>query len=396
MTVRSLAARTTARLAALAVVTAGCLLPARGAEAPATAATQPAAAATAVAAAVPPAAAQGRVAEVRTTTVRNVRLWQWNVAGESMHHGSVSDGLVGTAVSSIVGSGADVAVVNELCAQQFRALQAGLAAAGWPQDAGDFAAFQATSPSVPTACGEEDFGIALFSAAPLGPVDQVTLPADGSGADRGLLCAPLWALPALRFCTTHITTSSAPGPDGRPANVAQLGAVLERLDAYHAAGSTVLIAGDFNAQPDYHRLDDWYAGSVDGPANGGNTGTHRELDDADPAHCPGYGDWTATGPAGSTPPCSRGSATCQPGDAAGCAKIDLAFVREDDLAGPYSADAAAIPTTCPGVPEKPGVYEAGSCSDHRALLGTVLLRVPLGAPGAALSARPVTPARSAG
>jgi endonuclease/exonuclease/phosphatase family metal-dependent hydrolase len=381
MTVRSPAARTTARLAALAVVTAGCLLPARGADAPAPAATEPAAA-TAAAAAMPPAAAQSTAGEVRTATVRQYRLWQWNVAGDSIHQGSVSDGLIGTAVSSIVASGTDVAVLNELCAQQFRALQAGLVAAGWPQDAGDFAAFQATSTGVPTVCGGEDFGIALFSAAPLGPVDQVTLPADGSGADRGLLCAPLWALPAMRFCTTHITTSSAPAAGGQPANVAQLRTVLERLQAYHATGSTVLIAGDFNAQPDYHRLDDWYAASVDGPANAGNTGALRELDDADPAHCPGYGDWTATGPAGSTPPCSGGATTCRPGDATGCAKIDLAFVREDDLAGPYSADATAIPATCPGVPEKTGVYAVGSCSDHRVVTGTVPVRVLLGAPGA--------------
>ena len=111
----------------------------------------------------------------------------------------------------------------------------------------------------------------------------------------------------------------------------------------------------------------------------------RELDDADLAHCPGYGDWTATGPAGSAPPCSGGSAICQPGEATGCAKIDLAFVREDDIAGPYSADATAIPATCPEVPEKPGVYSAGSCSDHRVLTGTIVVRVGVGAPGAASS-----------
>jgi len=301
--------------------------------------------------------------------VHRYRVWQWNVAGDTLHHGSVSDGLISAAVASIVRSGSQVATVNELCRQQFEALQAGLVAAGWPQNADDFAAFQPTVRGVSSVCQGQDFGNALFSIAMLGTVDRVTLPSDGSGEQRGLLCAALQDLPAMRFCTTHITPSGAPSVDGVPANVRQLEAVRHRLDRYHRAGDTVVIAGDFNAQPDYARLDDWYAPAVHGPANGHNTGAYRELDDTDGRNCPGYGEWTATGPPGAAPPCGNGG------------KIDMIFVREDAIAGSYRADALKIPTTCHGVPAKPSVYAAGSCSAHRILAGhgPVQVRTPAAA-----------------
>jgi hypothetical protein len=151
--------------------------------------------------------------------------------------------------------------------------------------------------------------------------------------------------------------------------------VLERLAAYRAEGDTVLIAGDFNAQPDYARLDPWYADTLVEPGNRGNTGVYRELDDTDPRGCAGYGEWTATGPPGRTPPCARPAAECSSTDQDGCAKIDMIFVPEDAIVGRYWADSLAIPTSCPAAAAVPGVVPPGACSDHRVLLGRVTVRV---------------------
>ncbi|MEV8093614.1 hypothetical protein [Kitasatospora sp. NPDC085879] len=91
----------------------------------------------------------------------------------------------------------------------------------------------------------------------------------------------------------------------------------------------------------------------DTPNNGGSRGHHRELGDADPAHCPGYGDRTADGPPGRRPPCG------------GRAEIDMIFVREDRIAGPYGAEAIDAPADCQGLK---------ACSDHRMLVGAVTVR----------------------
>lgn len=99
----------------------------------------------------------------------------------------------------------------------------------------------------------------------------MTLPDDGRAEKRKLLCAPLEARPHLRFCTTHITTLDKK-INGVEINVQQLDAVRARVKAWHAAGDTVIIAGDFNAQPNYERLDEWYAPSVNTANNRGNTG----------------------------------------------------------------------------------------------------------------------------
>jgi hypothetical protein len=79
----------------------------------------------------------------------------------------------------------------------------------------------------------------------------------------------------------------------------------------------------------------------------------------------GYGEWTATGTPGATPPCS----TTQPQ-----AKIDLMFVRENRLAGSYSGDSLSISTACSGIAATAN-YPAGSCSDHRVIIGTVTVSV---------------------
>ncbi|MFI6898719.1 endonuclease/exonuclease/phosphatase family protein [Streptomyces sp. NPDC050256] len=288
---------------------------------------------------LPAAATQAEAAAARTYTV-----WQWNVAGNTIHGGSTTDGMVDQAAASVVNRDADFAGFNELCQGQYNALVSELRAKGWPADPQNFARFepsrQAGNSSV---CHGEAFGNGLFSKRPLGAAARITLPDDGTAEKRNLLCAPLADGTATRFCTTHITTNQS-------FNVAQLDSVRQKLEGYHTAGETVLIAGDFNAQPHYGRLNSFYAPSLDVPNNSNNTGAYRELDDNDTGNCLGYGEWTADGTPDATPPCG------------GKAKIDLIFARESALAGPYSEDSLAISTSCTGVP---------ACSDHRIVIGTV-------------------------
>lgn len=276
-------------------------------------------------------------APVNTT----VTAWTWNVAGWKMHRGSTTNGLIPVLADSIRNRGAGFAALNELCWQQYKAVQANLRASGWPEDVENFSRFEAHND---THCDGKPFGVAIFSKAPLGPADRYALADDGTSERRKLLCASLEKRPRLRFCTTHIT----PRNDlvaGRGINTVQLGEVLARLEAYEASGDTVVIAGDFNAQPHYARLNGWYSAALDVPNNSGNTGAYRELDDTD-SRCPGYGEVTTTGtPAG---PCGPDK------------KLDLIFVRANHLRGGYDGDSLTISTAC-----------GGPCSDHRILVGTV-------------------------
>ncbi|MEV5739130.1 hypothetical protein AB0L30_03645 [Microbispora rosea] len=50
------------------------------------------------------------------------RAWHWNIAGNTMHHGSTTDGLVAAAAQSIQDNNAVFASLNEVCAQQFTAM----------------------------------------------------------------------------------------------------------------------------------------------------------------------------------------------------------------------------------------------------------------------------------
>ncbi|MEW9555545.1 hypothetical protein [Nonomuraea sp. NPDC050783] len=133
--------------------------------------------------------------------------------------------------------------------------------------------------------------------------------------------------------------------------------MLGHLQDFYGAGDTVLIGGDFNARPQYGRLDTWCAPSLDVPNNGGNTGQHRELDDLEPA-CPGIGESTVGEVNGKgekispVPPCGQ-----RP-------EIDLLLVRESAIVGSSSGDALEISTAC-----------GGPCSGHRITVGTVSVRV---------------------
>ncbi|WP_329060195.1 endonuclease/exonuclease/phosphatase family protein [Streptomyces sp. NBC_01429] len=291
-------------------------------------------------------------ASAATTPTYNV--WHWNIAGNTLHRGSTTDGLVDAAVSSIRNRNADFVSVNEMCFTQYKAFQAALVSAGWPQDTGNFSRFAETRAADSGLCGGSGaYGNAIFSKRPLATSKQYTLPSDGRAENRKMLCAPLEAEPLMKFCAVHITTSNET-TDGVRNNERQINHVLATLDGFDAAGQTYIIAGDFNAQPHYGRLNGFYAPSANTVNNPSNTGSHRELDDADPDHCPGYGEWTAVGTPSVTPPCG------------GSAKIDQIFVRESRIVGSYSADSLGISTSCTGV---------SACSDHRILIGTVRVTV---------------------
>ncbi len=286
-----------------------------------------------------------------TEVTRSYRVWLWNVAGNLIHSGDTDTGLIAAAASSIVNRDADFVAFNELCRSQYRALQDALIARGWPTDRENFARFSASRPGGTSICNGTEYGNAIFSRLPLGGAERFTLPTDGSAEDRTMLCAPLASLPHMRFCTTHITPSNATASDGRSHNVRQITAVLDHLEDYWRSGDTVIVAGDFNAQPNLARLDRFYSASVDTRNNGDNRGHYHELDDDDPEHCRGYGEVTVDGPP-TGGPCGTGS------------KIDLIFAREDRIAGAYSADSLAIASSC-----------GGPCSDHRIVFGDVTVRV---------------------
>ncbi|MFD1931233.1 MULTISPECIES: endonuclease/exonuclease/phosphatase family protein [Nonomuraea] len=279
--------------------------------------------------------------------VASFRVWHWNVAGNTMHKGSTTDGLVPAVTRSIQENGATFASLNELCQQQFDALIASLRNANWPADKANFARFEATIPGRPGGpCQGKAYGIGLFSKKPLGSADRFTLPDDGNEV-RKLLCAPLKEDPHLRFCTTHSTFVDA-------FRLPQLTAIFGQLDTYRDNGDRVIIAGDFNAAPDFGRMNRFYSAQVNTPNNDGNTGHYREVDDADPAACPGYGETTVEKVDGGGP-CRTGT------------KIDMIFTHESEYdAAASSGDAKPSPRTCGGK----------VCSDHRILTGTVAL-IPL-------------------
>ncbi|MEU4425796.1 endonuclease/exonuclease/phosphatase family protein [Actinoplanes sp. NPDC024001] len=271
-------------------------------------------------------------------TTETLTVWHWNVSGWVMNDGSTTNGMVDGLVASILNRDADFVALNEICWDQYKAVQARLADAGWPQTT-NYSRFEA---ALPTVCNGEAFGNAIFSRQPLGTADRVALTADpqDGGEVRNLLCAPV-VDKKLRFCVTHLTPYSKV--------VTQLNEVRARVEAWEDAGDTVLIAGDLNTEPSYDRLNSWYSSSVNTVNNPGNWGRHRELDDTDPV-CPGYGEGTTSNTTNGK--CGKGS------------KIDMVFVPENRIAGSYFGDSLSISTAC-----------GGPCSDHRIFYGRVTVSV---------------------
>ncbi|MEU9298078.1 endonuclease/exonuclease/phosphatase family protein [Streptomyces sp. NPDC048266] len=315
--------------------------------------------AVALCAALLPAAA----AQAETTNADPTVIWQWNVGGSTIHHGASNTGMVDGAVASIINRNADFVAFNELCKGQWDSLVAKLRTAGWPQDSTNFARFEPSINAGGDACGGAAFGNAIFSKLPLGTADRIALPDDPSPEQRNMLCAPLRDFATTRFCTTHIAAVNTKWGVTNAHKVAQLAAVQVQLDSWVGQGQTVMIAGDFNAQPHYSSLNTYYSASLNVPdLNDSNSGSFRELDDNDSSNCLGYGEWTADNPDAHAP-LACGS---------GMTKIDLIFVSEASLLGPgsYSADSLAIAENC----QRQGETFTIKCSDHRILTGTVNLK----------------------
>ena len=271
------------------------------------------------------------------------RIWHWNVAGHSIHKGSTSDGLIEIIANSIVANNADFATLNELCRNQYDELIDELRTRGWPSDDGNFARFATARAAGTNVCQDYAYGIALFSKLPLNSATTIDL-VDGNALEhRKMLCAPLAARPHVRLCTTHVTTDSTYQPG-------QFQTILSKLDGYFAQDDSVILTGDLNVQPGSALLNPFYSAAVDTAVNGNNSGSLRELDDSDPAHCPGYGEQTF----GTT------GGACDVGR-----KLDYIFVPEERMNGAGEADSHAIP-------------QCGSidCSDHRMLEGSVKLYAP--------------------
>ncbi|MFD4247609.1 endonuclease/exonuclease/phosphatase family protein [Streptomyces sp. NPDC058525] len=294
-------------------------------------------------------------AQAETVSAKRYNIWQWNVAGSAIHGGKSDTGMVDGAVSSIVYRNADFVAFNELCEGQWNSLVSKLRSAGWPKDPANFARFE---PSIHAGadnrvCGGAAFGNAIFSRLPLDTADRITLPDDPALERRNMLCAPLRDDSSTRFCTTHIAAVNREKGVTNEHKLQQLAAVQAQLDSWVDQGQTVMIAGDFNAQPNYHSLDTYYSASLNvKDLNDSNRGSFRELDDNDTANCLGYGEWTADN-----------EEELAPTVCGGMRKIDLIFVSETSLVGPgsYGADSLAIATNC----------TTGKCSDHRILTGTV-------------------------
>jgi endonuclease/exonuclease/phosphatase family metal-dependent hydrolase len=280
--------------------------------------------------------------EQAVATTQKYNIWHWNIAGNTLHGGSTTDGLIDIIANSIVGNGAHFVTLNEVCRNQYDALIAALRSRGWPVDTTNFARFVTTRAASTGVCQNYAYGNALFSKNPLGTSENITLTDAHPSEHRKLLCAPLASLPHMRICVTHITTD--PNYLGT-----QLTEVRTKLDQYIAAGDTVILAGDLNAEPNYAGLNLYYSSSVNTTVNSNNSGSYRELDDADGANCPGHGEATFGSTGGG---CGTGR------------KLDYVFVPQSRLAGAYELDSHAIPT-CSGSP----------CSDHRMIEGSVTVTV---------------------
>jgi len=273
------------------------------------------------------------------------RVWTWNIAGEKINKGDATTGITQVAVHSIVSRNIDLAAFNEICKDQYIDIIKRLEDAGWNK-ASKFSYF---SVAIKTSgsCNGRGGGNAIFIKNGIGDVDVMKLADDVVKERRNLLCSTIGKT-SDTFCTTHISIKNM--SNGKPADTVQIGEVRDKVEQYYKSGRRVIIAGDFNAQPSYARLDGWYAPSVNTAANGNNHGAYREIDDLD-ARCPGYGERTENAN-DKTVPCASGS------------KIDLIFFREN-LVSHYDGDSLSISKECTG---------GTSCSDHRILYGTVTFK----------------------
>lgn len=270
-------------------------------------------------------------------TVRaTYRVMQWNIAG-GKEHDCRGDAVTGAVLRFVRERNLDLIGLNEVCRSQFDSIEAALRRHWGKSGSATFAAYGSGG----------RVGNAIFSRFDIHDVTRHRIGEDRYGY-RSLVCGRLRTRPHLRFCSTHLSPATSLA---RP----QLERVHTRIEGWWTnQEDTVILTGDFNLEPNDGAFNVIYSELANHPTNNpGNRGDYRELDDADAAHCRGYGERSVPRTGGG--PCHVGR------------KIDLMFVRRNRIVdGRYGQDALNIPTDCGGI-----------CSDHRPVIGHVRVRVRL-------------------
>lgn len=268
---------------------------------------------------------------------RNYRILHWNIAG-GKENDCQTEGITRAVRRYVRDNAVDFVGLNECCPSQFAAITEALRAE-WA-----LGATAAVGAYVGDGGSGRVVGNAIFSRFRLQNVTRQQLGTDMYGT-RNLICGQAGDLSHLRFCSTHLTPGDV---------VARTQAVkaLDQIEQWWTnRGDTVILSGDLNLHSNDPGLNRFYSAAANTPNNPDNTGRYRELDDADPKHCIGYGEGSQ--PAGTGGPCMLGG------------KIDHIFVRENRiLANDYAGDTFTIPNDC-----------TGACSDHRAVFGRARVRV---------------------
>jgi endonuclease/exonuclease/phosphatase family metal-dependent hydrolase len=268
----------------------------------------------------------------RQTHVATYRVLQWNIAGGKVHDCRTA-GITAAVRDFVKDHDIDFVSLNEVCPSQYETIHEALRKL-WGKDGGRFAAYVGDGKA-------RVVGNAIFSKRNFDTITRRHVGDDKYGA-RNLLCGRVNALPHLRFCSAHLTPADSKARD-------QLDRVREQLETWWSdRRDTVLIAGDFNLQPDDPGFNAFYTADANHARhNPNNHGAYHELDDDAPDHCRGYGERSV--PHGSGGPCNAGG------------KIDFIFARKNRIKDDrYGADAMNVPHTC-----------GGACSDHRPVRGFV-------------------------
>jgi endonuclease/exonuclease/phosphatase family metal-dependent hydrolase len=171
---------------------------------------------------------------------RTMRVMQFNFCGAICNKGVVNrpgsgNDVVEDITSRIVSARPDIVTLNEACEAQVSRLKALLAAGTWPMG-GAFRDQRAE----PRCQGGQRFGDAVLTAGNIGGQDVLPLPNLG-GEHRAILCLRTDAGGPVLACVLHLVT-------GKAENRVQLAAAAKVLNA-RAAGTPVIVGGDFNAQP---------------------------------------------------------------------------------------------------------------------------------------------------
>jgi endonuclease/exonuclease/phosphatase family metal-dependent hydrolase len=192
-----------------------------------------------------------------------VRLLQLNMCGWVCR---ASDGAKEAGVADeLADFRADAVSLNEVCRDQVPGIVADADERGWPMHARFLVAD-------PGGCGNGvDFGNALLTRAAILDTDVLTFTAQGTNTPerRGLLCADVdLAGRRTRVCSTHLVAG-----DEDPTGSIKRAQVVAVADRVRAAGTPVVLMGDYNLPPGDRGLAALYS-----PSHPGGHGAFDEVD----------------------------------------------------------------------------------------------------------------------